>query len=561
MPNLARGELAGGRILLYADFRYLLLCKRIPGGTWDREQRAWSYPATPFVARLIRSSFPGADLSPSLLALAEEKPQVRPLEAQRIAPSVAQPMPLVPATIPNLKTISWRHQVLAYQFLKQQFSAPGGSALLAMAMGTGKTHVAVGAICNIVAENEPVLVVCPLRVVDVWPAEIARHAGVPVRVIALGETAGTVAKKTEQAAAALDLARVRSDRLVLVINYDSVWRDPFAAWALKQRWGLVIYDEAHRLKQPSGKASLFAARLRGRARLRLAATGTPMPHSPLDIYGLARALDNRYYGNSFYAFKQNHAVMGGFQQKQVVDYRNLDQLEATLKGFAFRVGKDVLDLPPETHVTYHCTLSREAMRAYRSIEQNYIAEIQAGTITAANGMVVLIRLQQITGGSVRLDDDRYTRIDDSKQKLLADTLQDIDPEEPVVVFCRFHNDLDAVHRAAAELERTSMEMSGRRDELKQWRDGGAQILAVQIRAGGMGVDLTRARLNVYYSLSHSLGEYDQSLSRVHRPGQTRPVTHIHLVARGTVDEKIMRALDARAAVVESVLKQLKEQHG
>ena len=303
---------------------------------------------------------------------------------------------------------------------------------------------------------------------------------------------------------------------------------------------------------------MFAARLRAHARLRLALTGTPMPHSPLDIYSVARALDNRYFGNSYFAFKQDHAVMGGYQAKQVVGYRNLEQLEATMKRFTFRVGKDVLDLPPETHVTYHCTLTAEGMRAYRSLEKDYVAQIDAGLITAANGMVVLIRLQQITGGSVRLDDDRWTVVDESKRKLLADTLEDIGADEPVVVFCRFRSDMDAVHQAAQELGYTSMELSGRQDDLKAWQDGGAQILAVQIQAGGVGVNLTRARLNIYYSLSHSLGEYDQSLSRVHRPGQTRPVTHIHLVARGTVDERIMRALEARAEVVESVLKQLKE---
>jgi SNF2 family DNA or RNA helicase len=230
-----------------------------------------------------------------------------------------------------------------------------------------------------------------------------------------------------------------------------------------------------------------------------------------------------------------------------------------MRTITFRVGKEVLDLPPETHVTYHCTLAYGAMTSYKSLEKDFVAEVKDGTITAANAMVKLLRLQQITGGSVKADDDHYIRLDYSKQALLADTLEDIGRDEPVVVFCRFRPDLDAVHAAASGLGYTSMELSGRRDDLKKWQAGGAQVLAVQISAGGVGVDLTRSRYNVYYSLSFSLGEYDQSLSRVHRPGQTRPVTHIHLVARGTVDEKIIRALELRAEVVESILKQIKEQ--
>ncbi len=135
-------------------------------------------------------------------------------------------------------------------------------------------------------------------------------------------------------------------------------------------------------------------------------------------------------------------------------------------------------------------------------------------------MVKLLRLQQVAGGWVKTDDNQYHRVDSAKQNLLADTLDDIGPNEPVVVFCRFHADLDAVHEAAKSPGFESLELSGRRDELKRWQSGDAQVLAVQISAGGVGVDLTRARYSIYYSLSFSLGEYDQALSRVHRPGQT-----------------------------------------
>jgi SNF2 family DNA or RNA helicase len=564
-----RAYIAGARIYLHTEFSNLLLCKRIPGAAWDTEKRAWSYPATPLVARLIRGSFRGLDAGDTLVTLANRQP--RPATPTPIPPPTVlpqQPPPPVPATIPNLKTSPWKHQVLAFQFLQPLLLPTGGAALLAMGMGTGKSLTTIGAMCNMVGPDEPVLIISPLRVVDVWPNQIRLHAGVPIRVLALGDDAGTVAKKTDRAAEAVKLAALRHERLAIVINYESLWRDPFAKWALSQKWGLVICDESHRIKKPSGKASMYLARMRPRAKYRLALTGTPMPHSPLDIYGQFRFLDDRILGRSYHAFKQRFAVMGGFQQKQVVAFRNIEELEALMRTITFRVGKDVLDLPPETHVTYHCDLTPEGARAYRSLEKDFIAEVKEGLVTAANAMVKLLRLQQITGGTVKTDDGRYAQVDQSKQKLLADTLEDIGTDaadafepsgEPVVVFCRFHSDMDAVHAAAKENGFTSMELSGRRDELKEWQDGKAQVLAVQISAGGVGVDLTRARYNIYYSLSFSLGEYDQSLSRVHRPGQTRPVTHIHLVVRGTVDEKIIRALEQRAEVIESILKEIKEQ--
>ncbi|MCW5981967.1 MAG: DEAD/DEAH box helicase [Bryobacteraceae bacterium] len=401
-----------------------------------------------------------------------------------------------------------------------------------------------------------VFIACPLRVIPVWLGQLERHIATPMVVVNLDEDAGSVAKRQELAAEKLKLAEALDRPFVVLVNYESAWREPLASWSAERTWDLVILDEGHRVKAPGGKASLFFKRLRTRALHRIALTGTPMPHSPLDIYAIFRFLDISIFGPSFAAFRQQYAVMGGYQRKQITGFRNLPDLEAKMSRITFRVGKDVLDLPPETHVTYACDLGGEAGRIYRDLEKDFVAQALDGQVTAANAMVKLLRLQQVTGGWVKTDDEQYHRIDWAKQKLLEDTLEDMGREEPAVVFCRFHADLDAVHDACQTLAYTSLELSGRSDELKRWQEGEAQVLAVQISAGGVGVDLTRARYSIYFSLSFSLGEYDQALSRVHRPGQTRPVEHIHLVARNTVDVKIMRALERRAEVVQAILAEI-----
>ncbi len=335
----------------------------------------------------------------------------------------------------------------------------------------------------------------------------------------------------------------------LVFNLETSTGNYFAS-------GVLVHN-CHRLKAPGGKASMFFKRLRPHARHRVALTGTPLPHSLLDVYGPFRFLDVAIFGTSFHAFRQSFTIMGGYQNKQIVGFRNTEDFERRMSKITFRVGKEVLDLPPETHVTYYCELNAEARRIYRDLEEDLVARVLNGTVTAANALVKLLRLQQVAGGTLKTDDGVLRRVDNAKQRLLSDTLEDIGADEPVVVFCRFHADLDAVHEACEANGFSSLELSGRRDELRRWQAGEAQVLAVQISAGGVGVDLTRARYSTYYSLSFSLGEYDQSLSRVHRPGQTRPVEHIHLVARGTVDQRIMRALEKRAEVVESILAEIK----
>lgn len=456
-----------------------------------------------------------------------------------------------------LRTSPWRHQREAVSFIQKLRQSGKRGAMIAAVMGTGKSAMTV----YFCAEEgfQLILVLCPLRVVQVWRPQFEMHSTLPFMVAPLDDSFANVRKKRDEAERQIKLAKARGVPVVVVINYDSAWRPPFAAWAIKQKWDLVVADEIHRCKAPGGKASRYLARLAKAARFRLGLSGTPMPHSPLDVYGYFRFIDSTIFGWSFNKFRQHYAVMGGYQNHQVVAYDNLDELNRKFYSVTFACGKDVLDLPPEMHITYTCQLGPEARKVYRSLERNLIAEVQSGEITAANALVKLLRLQQITGGNIRTDDGAEVQIDSAKTKLLRDVLEDIAPEEPVVVFCRFHKDLDAVIRVAAETNRVSLELSGRTDDLKRWQAGEAPVLAVQIESGGVGVDLTRARYSIYFSLGFSLGSYEQSLARIHRPGQTRPVEYIHLLAEGTVDEKVMAALSRRADVVNTVLQQMKGQ--
>jgi SNF2 family DNA or RNA helicase len=109
---------------------------------------------------------------------------------------------------------------------------------------------------------------------------------------------------------------------------------------------------------------------------------------------------------------------------------------------------------------------------------------------------------------------------------------------------------------ARELGREYAEVSGERKDLERWQRGDATILGVQIQSGGVGIDCSRACYAFYYSLTFSLGDYEQSLARLRRPGQTRCVRYYHLVATGTVDEQVYAALRARRNVIEAVLQNL-----
>jgi SNF2 family DNA or RNA helicase len=227
--------------------------------------------------------------------------------------------------------------------------------------------------------------------------------------------------------------------------------------------------------------------------------------------------------------------MGGYGGYEIKGWQKQDELNEKLYSIAYRVTKDeVLDLPEVQDITQYCELGSSALKIYEELEGDFVAEIEAGTITASNALVKLLRLQQLTSGFVKTEEGVEHQIDAAKADLLDEIMEEIAHDEPLVVFCRFRHDLDLVQNLAKKHERSYAEISGRHLKdvmgLTEWQAGEATIIGVQIQSGGVGVDLSRARYCVYYSLGFSLGDYEQSRARVHRPGQERNVIYYHLLA-------------------------------
>ena len=461
----------------------------------------------------------------------------------------------------------WKHQTDALNFVRD---LPG--AMIAMEMGCGKSRCAIDLLEEIQAHRT--LIICPLSIVDhVWPEQIETYSQRKLRVVPLGTRYQSVKDKLE---AATNLLAPTTIPAVLIVNIESCWRPPLASWLMNQKWDLLIVDESHRLKTPAGKASLYVSRLADRVPRRLALTGTPMPNSPLDIYAQYRIVDKSIYGTNNQAFKDRYSITSEMlvrknvpQQQgsdpsnteqefmtisKVTDFKDLDHLEELFHSRAFRVTADeVLDLPPAMKTYYKVPLGPKAQTNYLQMEKEFIAQLQNGDIlTAPNALAKLLRLQQITSGYAPTKDGGTIQIDQSKTNALRDLLTDIPPEEPVVVFARFHHDLEEIIKTAQACDRPALELSGRTKQIQEWKEQGG-VLAVQIQTGGLGISLTQARYCIYYSLGFNLADYLQSMARVHRPGQTRPVQYIHIVAQNTIDITVINSLARKQDVVASIL--------
>jgi len=429
-------------------------------------------------------------------------------------------------------------------------------------MGGGKTLSAIALAHAWRAQR--ILIVCPLSVVGVWPREIEKHSTEPWTIARLDQ--GSVHAKTMHARSHCEVARaigtagVPDINLVVVVNHESLWREPFATFVKETKWDLLIVDECHRAKSPGGKLSRFLYQLSKRVPRRLALSGTPLPHSPADIYGQARFLNPEVYGTSFHRFKNRYAVKGGYQNYQIVGWKNTDEFERKFHSIVYEVTKEevLADLPKEVDEDRWCRLEPKAQRIYDSLDRHFWAGVEKGEVSATNALVKLLRLQQVTSGWIPLEgEEQLEQVSHAKVDALKDLLMDILTTEPVVVFGRFHSDLDAVRDVAKKLDRRYAEISGRiKDGLTSdaTMSKDVDLLGVQIQSGGVGIDLSRSCYGVFFSTGFSLGDVLQARSRLYRPGQNRPTTFIHILCEDTIDVRICEALRARENIIESILR-------
>jgi SNF2 family DNA or RNA helicase len=451
----------------------------------------------------------------------------------------------------------WKHQLDAIEWAEARLASGHRYAIFAHGMGSGKTRTTLEFLARQIKARgmKRVLVCCPKAVIPAWAKQVSLWIE-GVRVVLL-QKGGSKDK-----AKAVEAALADTSPVIIVCNYDSAWRiKPIE----KVKWDAVVHDEIHRLKSPSGSTSRWAGKLckANPDCIKVGLSGTLIPHSILDVWAIYRALESpecQTWGDTFTLHRARYAVMRP-GQNWVVGYKNLEQAHEKIAATSHQVkSADVLDLPPITFEDVACLLDPAEGRLYREIEEDFCAVVEAGVVTAANALVKLLRLQQICGGYVRYDDTEIARKiaeTPSKASVLADMLEDLPHDEPVVIFCRFCSDIAACIAVCERLGRTFSELSGNANGLADFQQGKTSTLITQIQSGGIGVDMSMAAYGFFYSLGFSLAEYEQAVARLHRPGQTKHTFIYHLVAhlngRTTVDGRVYEALRDRKEVVDAIL--------
>lgn len=543
------------------DFQRL---KNISGLRWNRTTRCMVGPVSlNLLDGLARYYKLPADMETKRQRLGKTR---REIDAERLA---EDPAPLLPYPV---KANLYKHQIRGANMALRAFGAldaktPGGGFGELFEMGCGKTLTTIavaGALYNL-GKIDRVLVVAPTSVCSVWPHDLNQFAAFhwEARVL-LGDK-----KKRLKALNELKNWPFKALRIA-VINYESTHRDGIFEALAAYRPDLIVCDESQRIKNPSAAQSKALHKLGDAAPFRMILSGTPVQNNAVDLYSQYRFLDPAVYGANFYAFKNRYCIMGGYGQHQIVGYRNMDELVEKEHSVAYRVTKEeCLDLPQQTFINRYVQFTDAEQAIYEQLRKSSFLELETGeNVTATTILTMYLRLMQLTGGFLTADEStRPKQVNTAKLDALADIVDDyvVDAGKKLVIFARFRAEIAAIENLLRlrKIQYGSiygdvpMEERGKIVEDFQTNPD-TKVFVAQIQTAGLGITLHAASTAVFYSYDYNYANYAQALARIHRIGQRLPVTYIHLVVDGSIDEKILAALENKEDMAKTVVDSWRE---
>lgn len=432
-------------------------------------------------------------------------------------------------------------------------------------MGCGKTltAIAIAGAGYQMGKVERLLIVAPTSVVAVWPKELQEYAKFKYTCKTL------LGEKKQRLKQIDDLIKFPFKALkVAVINYESTWRPEILEKLKEFDADMVIADESQRIKTYDAAQSKAMHELGDQARYKLILSGTPVQTAAIDIWSQYRFLDKTVFGDNFFKFRGRYAIMGGYGNKKIVGYKDLEGLIKKEHSIAFRVTKDeALDLPEQTFETRKIQFSQKEKNLYERIKKDSYAELDGGGhITATTVLTRLLRLQQLAGGFLIQDDAQKPQlVSRAKLDALADIIEDyvIGSGKKLVIFARFIAEVKAIMELTGkvlpkELKQVAIYGDIKKEDrggiVKQFQEDPNTVLFIgQIDTAGTGITLTAADTCVYYSKNFNYATYSQSLSRIHRIGQRNCCTYIDLEIEGTIDELISKALSRKEDMAKTVV--------
>lgn len=327
---------------------------------------------------------------------------------------------------------------------------------------------------------------------------------------------------------------------------------------------MMIIDESHQIKSGSAQRTKAAFELGKFATYRRILTGTPITKNIMDAWSQFKFLDANILGQPYMTgFRARYAIMGGWENKQIVGTKNLEEFNELIAPHSFRLTKaEALDLPPKLYATREYEMSEKTSHHYENMKYTFMTELENGTIVdAAHAAVAIIRLQQILSGYLPHDKEVET-FSGERLNVLLDIIEQV--EGPVIVWARFIEDIKRITEALSQLDNTVNYYGGtapkeREEAVTKFLSSEARFFVANQATGGVGLNLQGAcRTAIYYSNDFNAASRWQSEDRIHRLGTTDSVTYFDIVAQKSVDRLLLRSLKSKKSLADLTLDQIRQ---
>ena len=422
------------------------------------------------------------------------------------------------------------------------------SALL-LDMGLGKTSITLTAIYDLLFDSfevHKVLVVAPLRVArDTWSAEIEKWEH-------LRELRYSVAVGTEQER----ISALRTPADIYIINRENV------QWLVEESglpfdFDMAVIDELSSFKNHQSKRFKAFMKVRPKLKRIVGLTGTPASNGLMDLFAEFKLLDmgerlgrfiGQYRNAYFQPDKRNGMVIYSYKPLPDAEQRIYDKIsDITISMKA----ADHLTMPELISFEYTVQLSDKEREKYEQLKKDLVFSTEDNEVTAANAASLSNKLSQMANGAVYSDAGETVHIHDRKLDTLKDIIESMNGR-PLLVAYWFKHDLERI-RKRFEIR----EIKSSRD-ISDWNSGKISVALIHPASAGHGLNLqSGGSALVWFGLTWSLELYQQTNARLWRQGQTADTVVIqHIIAKGTIDEQIMKALKAKdttqAALIAAV---------
>nr|DAZ62453.1 MAG TPA: Chromatin remodeling complex ATPase [Caudoviricetes sp.] len=427
-------------------------------------------------------------------------------------------------------------------------------AAVLLDMGLGKTVISLTAIADLLFdrfEAHRILVIAPLRVArDTWPAEIKKWQH--LKHLTYAVAVGTVKERKAALMAGADITIINRENLGWLIDSSGFDFD----------YDMVIVDELSSFKNHKSKRFQSLMKVRPKMKRIVGLTGTPSSNGLMDLWAEFKLLDfgerlgrfiTQYRNNYFIPDKRNGEIIYSYKPMPYAEdaiYRKISDITISMKS------TDHLQMPELIASQYEVQLSEDEEQLYEELKSDFILGLPEGEITAANAASLTGKLSQLANGAIYDDEGNIIEFHDRKLDALEDIIESANGK-PLLVAYWFKHDLQRIknHFNVREIKTSK--------DIIDWNNGNISVAVIHPASAGHGLNLQLGGSTlIWFGLTWSLELYQQTNARLWRQGQTSGTVVIeHIITKGTIDERILKALSLKEVTQNALIDAVKAQVG